>query len=181
MHTPSDERLLNLLGALAVGLGDRIAAATEREVGESATTVAALATVAQVPGASIEGLRHALGLSHSATVRVVDRLAARGLVERRPGTRGPAVAIVATAAGTRLAARVLDVRHRLVQEVAGDALPEDLVGALETLLERLTVDPAAGHQICRLCDFATCPQERCPVATRQLAQGEPPAAAVRIR
>jgi MarR family transcriptional repressor of emrRAB len=180
MHTP-DDRLLNLLGALAVGLGDRIAAATEETVGESATTVAALATVAQVPGSSIEELRHTLGLSHSATVRVVDRLAVRGLVDRRPGARGPAVAIAPTAAGSRLAGRVLDVRHRVAQEVAGEALPGDLTAALETLLDRLTVDPQTGHRICRLCDFATCPQERCPVAERQRAQGEPPTEAVTLR
>jgi len=181
MHTPDDVRVLNLLGALAVGLGDRIAAATEETVGESATTVAALATVAQLPGASIEELRHALGLSHSATVRVVDRLAARGLVTRRAGARGPAVAVVATPAGTRLAAQVLDVRDRVVRDAVGDALPRDLVGALETLLGRLTVDPNAGHRICRLCDFATCPQERCPVAERQRAQGAPQVEAVEVR
>jgi DNA-binding MarR family transcriptional regulator len=168
MHTSGD-RTLNLLGALAVGLGDRIAAATEETVGESATTVAALATVAQEPGCSIEELRHALGLSHSAAVRVVDRLAARGLVARRPGSRGPAVALTPTAAGARLAARVLDVRRRVVEEVAGEELPEDLESALEVLLGRLTIDPNTGHRICRLCDFTACPQDRCPVARRQRA------------
>jgi MarR family transcriptional regulator, negative regulator of the multidrug operon emrRAB len=181
MHTPDDERLLNLLGALAVGLGDRIGAATEATLGESPTTVAALVTVAQGPGCSIEELRHTLGLSHSATVRVVDRLVARGLVARGAGARGPAVALVATAAGRRLAVRVLDVRNDVVREVAGEALPGDLAGALETLLDRLTVDPPTGHRICRLCDFETCPTERCPVAVRQLAQGEPPQAAVTLR
>jgi MarR family transcriptional repressor of emrRAB len=181
MHTPDDDRLLNLLGALAVGLGDRIAAATEETAGESPTTVAALTTIAQLPGCSIEELRHALGLSHSATVRVVDRLAARGLVTRGAGARGPAVALTATPEGTRLAARVLDVRHEVVKEAAGEGLPGDLAGALETLLVRLTVDPNAGHRICRLCDYFTCPQERCPVAERQREQGAPTAEAVKLR
>ena len=167
-----DDRLLNLLGALAVALADRIAAATEETLGESATAVAALVTVAQFPGSSLEELRHALGLSHSATVRVVDRLAARGLVTRRPAERGPAVALAPTAPGTRLAAQVLDVRRRVVSEVAGE-LPGDLREAVETLLDRLTADAETGHRICRLCDFATCPQDRCPVAERQRAQGAP--------
>jgi DNA-binding MarR family transcriptional regulator len=163
-----DDRLLNLLGALAVGLADRIAAATEETLGESATAVAALVTIAQFPGFSIEQVRHALGLSHSATVRVVDRLTARGLVAREAAERGPAVALVPTAPGRRLAARVLAVRRRVVSEIADD-LPGDLGEAIETLLDRLTVDVETGHRICRLCDVATCPQDRCPVADRQLA------------
>jgi MarR family transcriptional regulator, negative regulator of the multidrug operon emrRAB len=167
-----DDRLLNLLGAAAVGLADRIAAATEETLGESATAVAALVTVAQYPGTSIEELRHALGLSHSATVRVVDRLAARGLVTRGAAERGPAVALAPTAPGTRLAAQLLGVRRRVVSEVAGE-LPADVREALETLLDRLTVDPATGDRICRLCDVASCPQDRCPVAERQRAQGVP--------
>jgi MarR family transcriptional regulator, negative regulator of the multidrug operon emrRAB len=171
MHTSADERLLNLLGALATGLADRIATATEETAGESATTVAALATVAQEPGSSIEELRHALGLSHSATVRVIDRLAVRGLVKRGAATRGPAVALTPTESGTELASRVLDVRLRVIEEVTGDALPGELAPALEALLDRLTVDPATGHHICRLCDFTACPQDRCPVAERQRAQG----------
>jgi MarR family transcriptional repressor of emrRAB len=175
-----DDRLLNLLGALAVGLADRIAAATEETLGESATAVAALVTIAQYPGSSIEELRHALGLSHSATVRVVDRLAARDLVTRGAAERGPAVALAPTAPGTRLGAQVLAVRRRVVGEVAGE-LPNDVREALETLLDRLTVDPETGDRICRLCDVATCPQDRCPVAERQRAQGAPPPNSVALR
>jgi MarR family transcriptional regulator, negative regulator of the multidrug operon emrRAB len=173
MHTmlANDERLLNLLGALSVALADRIATATEEAVGESATAVAALVSAAQFPGTSIEELRHTLGLSHSAAVRVVDRLAARGLVERRPGPKGPAVAVVATAAGERLATRVLDIRRDVVREVARDAPTGDLDSALSAMLARLTVDPEAGDRACRLCDVGACPSDRCPVAERQRVLG----------
>jgi MarR family transcriptional repressor of emrRAB len=180
MHT-RDDRLLNLLGALAMGLGDRIAAATEETVGESATTVAALTNVAQFPGSSIEELRHSLGLSHSATVRVVDRLVARRLVARQPGSRGPAVALVPTAAGNRLTTRVLDVRRRVVADVVGDSLPGELAPAIDVLLARLTVDPQTGDRICRLCDLAACPEDRCPVVERQRVQGAPPPPGVVLR
>jgi MarR family transcriptional regulator, negative regulator of the multidrug operon emrRAB len=167
----SDERLLNLLGALSVALADRIAAATEEALGESATAVAALVNAAQFPGSSIEELRHSLGLSHSAAVRVVDRLAARGLVERRPGAHGPAVVVRATAQGEQLATRVLDIRREVVREVAGDALTGDLEPLVSAMLERLTIDPEAGDRACRLCDVGVCPKERCPVAERQRALG----------
>ena len=166
-----EERLLNLLGALSVGLAGRIEAATEEAVGESATAVAALATVGQFPGTSIEELRRSLGLSHSAAVRVVDRLTARGLVERRPGARGPAVALFATAAGEALATRVLAIRRDVVHAVAGDALTPLLEPALSAMLTRLTVDPHAGDRVCRLCDAGACPEDRCPVAERQRALG----------
>jgi MarR family transcriptional regulator, negative regulator of the multidrug operon emrRAB len=167
----SDERLLNLIGALATALADRIAAATEHEVGESATAVAALVNVAQFPGISIEELRHSLGLSHSAAVRVVDRLTARGLVERRPGARGPAVALRATAEGEQLATRVLDIRRAVVRDIAGDAPTADLDSALSAMLARLTVNPEAGDRACRLCDVGACPSDRCPVAERQRVLG----------
>jgi DNA-binding MarR family transcriptional regulator len=58
-------------------------------------------------------------LSHPATVRVVDRLVEQRLVRRRPGGGGPAVALTATAAGKRLARRILEIRH----EVIADSLP----------------------------------------------------------
>jgi MarR family transcriptional repressor of emrRAB len=178
-----DERLLNLLGALSVALADRIAAATEQAVGESATAVAALVNAAQFPGTSIEQLRHSLGLSHSAAVRVVDRLVTRGLVERRPGSRGPAVALFATAAGEQLAIRVLDLRRDVVREVAGDALAGDLEPAVSAMLARLTIDPEAGDRACRLCDVGACPDDRCPVAQRQRALGAvvPDAVVLRTR
>ena len=145
MAMSHDERLLNLLGALSVALADRIAAATEEAVGESATAVAALVSAAQFPGTSIEELRHTLGLSHSAAVRVIDRLAARGLVTRRTAPRGPAVALFATAAGERLATRVLDIRRNVVREIAGDGLSGALEPALSAMLARLTVDPRGGR------------------------------------
>jgi len=183
MHTTAsedEERLLNLLGALSVALADRIEAATQEVVDESATAVAALATVAQFPGTSIEALRRSLGLSHSAAVRVVDRLAARGLVERRPGVRGPAVALVATAAGAKLATRVLTIRRDVVRVVAGDALTEHLEPALSAMLARLTIDPHTGDRVCRLCDVGACPQRRCPVAERQRALGAVASTAVAL-
>ena len=171
MGFEDDERLLNLLGALSLALADRIAAATEEAVDQSATAVAALVSAAQFPGTSIEELRHSLGLSHSAAVRVVDRLAARGLVERRPGPRGPAVALFVTAAGERLAIRALDIRRDVVREIAGDGLSGALEPALGAMLARLTVDPAAGDRACRLCDVGACPTDRCPVAERQRELG----------
>ena len=69
-------RLENLLGALAVALSDAIASAVETTTGHAGAMGAALATLAQEPGLSIEQLRVPLGRTQSATVRVVDQLVA---------------------------------------------------------------------------------------------------------
>src|SRR5437764_6850861 len=83
--TSSRARQANMLGALALavtdGLHERLVAADER--GLSAT--AALIHLRLRPGENIDFLARVLDISHPATVRLVDRLEADGLVERRPG------------------------------------------------------------------------------------------------
>jgi DNA-binding MarR family transcriptional regulator len=122
--------------------------------------------LAQWPGGTIEELRGVLGLSHSATVRVVDGLATDGLAVRRPLGGGPAVQPVLTDAGLAQAAEVLAARRHVLGD-ALDGVPEDDLPAFERTLARvldtLTTDQEAGDWICRLCELAMCPQERCPV------------------
>src|SRR5919206_3636311 len=114
-----DDRRANLLGAFALVVADRLRAETEAAVGHSGAAAAALVTIVQFPGRTVEFLRRAVGLSHPAAVRVVDRLVEERLVRRRAAGRGPAVALTATAKGRRAARRVLDVRPAVV----ADALP----------------------------------------------------------
>jgi DNA-binding MarR family transcriptional regulator len=80
-------------------------------------------------------LRRAVGLSHPAAVRVVDRLAEDRLVTRRPAGRGPAVALTATAAGRRKARQILDIRARILAAVL-PALARDEERVLSDVLER---------------------------------------------
>ena len=65
----------------------------------------------------IEALRHDLGLSHSAAVRLVDRLQAAGLASRESGSDGRSIAVRLTAAGRREAEGVLAERRGVVEEV----------------------------------------------------------------
>src|SRR5918994_609610 len=87
------ERRDNLLGAFVLSVSDRLRRETEESIGHTGASAAALITITQFPGRSIEFLRQAIGLSHPATVRVVDRLVEQGLVRRRPGGGGPAGAV----------------------------------------------------------------------------------------
>jgi len=160
----------NLLGALAVGVYDRLERETEAAAGHTGRRAAALTNLAQWPGDTIEELRHMLGLTHSATVRVVDGLAADGLVERVRVGGGPAVRPTLTEPGEADARRVLDARNDLLQWLVGHLSDEEiasLTALSERLLGAMTDDFNAGELICRLCELEACPQDRCPVTDRQ--------------
>lgn len=170
-----DARGQNLLGAFALAVADRIRIETERSVGHTGSAAAALVTIAHFPERTVEFLRQAIGLSHPAAVRIVDRLAEQGLVRRRPTGAGPAVALTVTAAGRRAAWAVLDVRASVV---AG-ALPRlsaaesaTLTAVLEKGLAHLADSP--GSIVCRLCDQGRCRRADCPVVQRQIELGAPP-------
>ena len=79
-----DERGINLLGALALALTDRVTDAIAREHGglshRDAEALSTLRNITDSP--SIDVLARVLGLTHSGTVRLVDRLGALGLVSR---------------------------------------------------------------------------------------------------
>jgi MarR family transcriptional repressor of emrRAB len=163
-------RAANLLGALAIGVTDRVQRETEAAAGHSGGRAAALANLAQWPGDTIEELRHMLGLTHSATVRVVDGLVADGLVEREHVGGGPAVRPLLTRSGQAEARRVLAARNQVLGWLVGEVSDAELrrmTPIVERLLEKLTSDFNAGELICRLCELEACPQDRCPVATRQ--------------
>jgi DNA-binding MarR family transcriptional regulator len=166
------ERRDNLLGAFVLSVSDRLRREAEASIGHAGAGAAALIMIAQFPGRPIEFLRQAIGLSHPATVRVVDRLVEQRLVRRRPAAAGPAVALTATAAGERQARRILEIR----QAVIADSIPElspaesdHLVAILEKALGHLSASPGTTH--CRLCDMKRCPRSDCPVVHQQIELG----------
>jgi MarR family transcriptional regulator, negative regulator of the multidrug operon emrRAB len=169
------QRRDNLLGAFILSVSDRLRRETEEAIGHTGASAAALIVIAQFPDRSIEFLRKPIGLSHPATVRVVDRLVEQGLVRRRPAGPGPAVALTATAAGKRQARRILEIK----QTVIADSLPklspaesDALVAVLERALGQLSESPGTTH--CRLCDMKRCPRTDCPVIHKQIELGAAP-------
>ncbi len=161
-----EERTANLLGALTIALADALREATEAAAGHGGAGPAALTTAAQIPGATVGSLGQHVGLSQPAGVRVVDRLAAEGLVEREHGRDGREVVVAVTEAGTERAARVLAARMRVLEEALAILSAEDrerLESLLEQMLQHITVDIPHACLICRLCEVPACPQDRCPV------------------
>lgn len=159
-------RQVNLLGALALALDDRLQAAVQQKAGRGGQSSAALAVLGQQDGLGIEGLRVQLGLSQPATVRLVDGLVADGLVERRAGRDARSLSLALTGKGRRRATAVLAARRAAIED-ALRPLSATERGQLEALLEKMlgavTPDRLAAEVICRLCELGACPQDRCPV------------------
>ena len=81
---PDPARAANVVGALALVLTDRITDAVEDAAAQAETGAVALSALRHVlpPDPSIDLVRQVLGLTHSGTVRLVDRLEAAGSVDR---------------------------------------------------------------------------------------------------
>ncbi len=167
MHRTSSRREANLLAVLALELAARMAEAAGRVSSMSAEGPGAIAALSLFPGCTVEELRRILALSQPGTVRLVDRLQAAGLVERRAGRDGRSLALVPTDAGNSAAAGILDARLAVAADVLSP-LDDDELRALVLLLERLVGglagDHAAARRVCRLCDVEACGHpERCPI------------------
>ena len=163
------EHTANLLGALALVVTDRMAD-TVAEVGPSESAAAALSALHQFLDApTIDRLRQVLGLTHSGTVRLVDKLERDGHVRRRPGADARSTALALTASGRRLAARIIAARGQVLAGAVAE-LPATDRRALDRLLGELLVGmmrgPGATRWMCRMCDLDACGRAdgRCPVA-----------------
>jgi MarR family transcriptional repressor of emrRAB len=163
MH--ASPRTANLLGALGIVLADALADAAE-PAGGSSTATALVALYGPSASASIDALARVVGLSHSGTVRLVDRLAADGLVERRRGADQRSTALVLTPAGRRVARQTLRRREGNLQKLLA-SLTDDQQAALADLTGCVLGELGdAEPRVCRLCDLEACGRSRgeCPVA-----------------
>lgn len=164
----NDDRTANLLGALALALADRMTDEAEARAELGAAAPAALVSLGVAPGTSIGALAMTIGLTHSATVRLVDRLAEAGLVERQGGDDKRVVGLRLTRKGAARRRAILAAR-KAVMATALSALPEDdqerLTGMIEVVLAHMVRSRRDADFICRLCDEEACPDDRCPVET----------------
>jgi DNA-binding MarR family transcriptional regulator len=176
-HAP--QRLENLLGALASSLSTQIDHATTIVAGQGGAAPAALAQLAQHRDLSVDDLRRRLNLTHSAVVRLLDRLAERALISRdRSDQDGRRRRLALTPAGEALAQAVLEVRAQVLAAALDDldSAERDLLeGILDRLLLGLPTSIDHSSQVCRLCNLRDCPADQCPVEDRyqQFATQEP--------
>ncbi len=157
----------NWLGTLAVLIQDRVEARWQADLDLSPMSAAALVQVEQEPGAAIEPVATRIGLSHSATVRVIDKLVARDLVAKdRARDDQRAQSLKLTKAGKKLAAQLHQIRNQVTDDLLGLLPPaegEALGKAIATMLHRAVTTRREGDQVCRVCDEGRCRPEICPI------------------
>ncbi|MBB5851266.1 MarR family winged helix-turn-helix transcriptional regulator [Amycolatopsis umgeniensis] len=162
-----DDRTANLFAALVVALSDELEAGNTHVAGQSAVGTAALATLLSAPGARVDALGRVIGLTGSGTVRLVDRLVAAELVERRRDTTDQrAVSLWLTEQGRAAATDVVKRRREVVARVLAplsDSQRAVVSEAVEPVLAHLVKDRSRADRVCRFCDYSVCPPADCPV------------------
>jgi DNA-binding MarR family transcriptional regulator len=140
-------------------LGDGVA-----EVGLHPRELAALTLVHTHEGCSVEWLRARVGLTQSGTVRLVDRLAARGLLVRgEPAGRG--VPLRVTAAAVAVLERWRQARDGIVEgllEGVPAGIRQTVVNGMAAALLTQRRRRVEADASCRQCSWAQCGDD-CPV------------------
>ena len=109
------DRTANLLGTVGLAVADRIEVTARGILNHAGATAAALVVIGYGFGPSNDRLRGVLGLSHPGSVRLVDRLVADGLVERREGRDKRAIALYLTGQGFAVRERLLKGRLAAIE------------------------------------------------------------------
>lgn len=164
---PENLRDLNVIGAFVLALSDDFRGAMQELSGGNESACAALIVIQQESGLTIDRLSKILGLSQPGTVRLVDRLAAEHLVERKAGGDRRSVALRLTEAGKRQVKSLLIGRRHSLAEALRQLDPGEmqaLAAIAEKVLQGLGHSQIESDRRCRLCDGDTCPDETCPMA-----------------
>lgn len=148
------------MGVLSLMVSDRIRdnvlAGQQRH---ESLVAAQIAICTFLAGCTIEALSRTLGLSHSATVRVVDALEEQGIVERRESSDRRAIAVDPTPLGHQQTRTLLAKREGVLDDLLAPlTAPERRI--LTALHERLLFALVAGGvepgHVCRMCDMKAC-------------------------
>lgn len=158
------DQTANLLGVVGLAVAGLIEDTTREIMKHAGETPAALVVIGYDLGPSNDLLRRVLGLSHSGTVRLVDRLVEDGLVERRAGEDARSVALHVTKRGRALREKVLKGRLAAIRPLLAPLSREEQ-GTLQALLHKIlssreTTDMER-RTLCRLCDNRVCID--CPI------------------
>ena len=158
------DRTANLLGVVGLAVANRIEDAARDVLRHGGETPAALVVIGYGAGPSNDQLRRILGLSHPGTVRLVDRLVADGLVERRKGQDKRAIALYLSEQGMALREELLKERLAAIRPLLSPltgAEQETFTALLHKMLSSMETTAAERRTLCRLCDSRIC--ANCPI------------------
>ena len=158
------DRTANLLGAVGLAIVNRIEVMARDILNHAGETPAALVVIGYGLGPSNNQLRRILGLSHPGSVRLVDRLAADDLVERREGSDKRAIALYLTERGAALREKLLKGRLDAIKPwlvSLTDAEQAALATLLHKMLSSMETTDLERCTLCRLCDDRVC--SNCPI------------------
>jgi|SRR5882724_3580989 len=159
--------LANVLGAFAMFIADEQNSAI-RAAGHDQSSTLALIHLVKYPGATIDALRDPLSLTHSGCVRLVDRLAEIGLVERRAAADGRAVALHLTRSGREAVATAQRARSEALARALRVLTPHErqvLGKTMHKLLAGEVATTSTALRTCRLCDYDACADCPCEGAS----------------
>ena len=163
----------NVFGAFALMISDDIVRASSSRAPEAGPAASALALLAHKPGLSIRMLGIGVGLSHAGTVRLVDRLALEGLIERREHAKdGRARSVFLTPAGKGASDEILASRDQVIAEGLSILHPDELkilCDIAERVLRNRLENLEQSYRICRLCCYEGC--TNCPIDAELLDRG----------
>lgn len=168
-----DRHVANRLAALATALDDAIGAETDDL---SPSAVAALQTVRQDGPMAIQDIAAIIGRTHSATVRLIDRLEKDWLV-RRLSRKGREVRVEVTARGRRRGGQFQDRRLTTAETLLAALDPqerESFARALDKMLAASVTDAAGAARTCRVCERDGCREKGCPVTAAAERLAAPP-------
>jgi MarR family transcriptional regulator, negative regulator of the multidrug operon emrRAB len=170
------DRTANLLGVIGLAVADRIEATARDILNHAGETPAALVVIGYGLGPSNDQLRRILGLSHPGSVRLVDRLVADNLVERRDGRDRRAIALHLTERGAALRETLLTGRLAVIKPLLSsltDTEQEVLASLLHKMLSSMETTDLERCTLCRLCDDRVCSD--CPIPADFRDEGMAPA------
>lgn len=168
---PMINRTANLLGVVGLAVADLIEDTAREILKHVGETPAALVVIGYDLGPSNDQLRRILCLSHSGTVRLIDRLVADGLVERREGRDRRAVALYLSKRGRTLREEILKERLAAIRPLLAPLTgveQETLAALLHKMLSSMETTDMERRTLCRLCDDRVC--SNCPIPADKQAK-----------
>jgi len=148
-----------MFAACSLSLVDRIGPALAVKFGRPESELTTLISVRQCEHFTVGWLSEVLRLTHSAAVRIADRLERDGLLQRITLPNRRYVGLMLTDAGVQLVSEIHKERRNIL-ETHFSEIPDDLLErsmpVIERLLEAATTDELTAYQTCRQCEAGMC-------------------------